>query len=178
MTDEKKPSVPKNKRGRPKKVATKARPVGEFHLDEESKAEYKKTSSDKKYVRIMIHHSEGESRVCGPFWGHAPTVKNPDGSLKLDGNGKPVTASAPQLYIYRGCKVVVPEWVLGCLEMTKVETFEHDISTVPPRPYKVIKTRFPYDVIEEGLTEKDYEDFKKSLENKPHDPFKQQYVQG
>ena len=145
----------KKKRGRPPLKANKKSP-----LTEEVKPGFEEEAAQPSppgegYVSIMIHKQEGESPTVGPIW---------------NGKGK-------QLWIYRGARVVVPTWVLGVLEGTRVQTIECDMNTIPPRYYEVVKTRFDWDVLEEGLTEADYIKFKESLKAKRHDPWKQSHHQ-
>lgn len=141
----------KRKRGRPPLKANKKAPLTEEDRPGFDNHVEVPVDPSQEYVSILIHRQEGESPTVGPIW---------------NGQGK-------QLWIYRGAKVVVPAWVLGVLEGTRVTTIECDMNTVPPRYYDVVKSRFDWDIIERNLREKDYIAFKESLKAKKHDPWAQ-----
>lgn len=159
-------SKPKRKRGRPAKAVTKKYPLREgeheagAHREVEQQASNKPASPDDEYFRIIVHDQEGQSKQVGPFWGYAP------GGV-----------SHPPIWLYRGQKVIVPYWVKCRLDDMNVKTFEHDMSVIPPQVYEVYKTRAPYDILERGLTKKDFEEFKAEMNKRKHDPWKQTYTQ-
>lgn len=145
----------KKKRGRPPLKANKKIPLNEEvrpGFEEEAAKDAAKRGSGGRYYSIIIQRQEGESPTVGPIW-----------------NG-----SGTQLWLYRGARVVVPEWVMGVLEGTRVTTIECDMSTpgVDPEYYEVVKSRFEWDVLEDDLTEADYIKFRESLKTKKHDPWK------
>lgn len=157
MADEIKP--PKRPRGRPKQNTTKKKPLKEEAATPEQIADIAK-SPEEEYFEIIVHHQEGQSKQVGPFWGYAPNGLN-----------------RPQIWIYRGEKVIVPHWVIGCLEGMAVLSLDCDMTTIPPTYFEVMKTRAPFDILRRGLTKKDYDAFKASMEAKKHNPWKQSFTQ-
>ena len=162
---------PKRKRGRPKQQVTKKAPLKEVK-GEGPEAPHNPAD---EYFEIMIQHVEGESRQVGPFWGYAPTVGINEVVIEGVKYKKAITAAAPQIWIYRGERVVVPHWVVKNLEGMEVETLDCDMSVTPPRYFKIRKTRAPFDILRSGLTKEDYENFKKGLEKKRFNPWAEQH---
>lgn len=193
MADEPgKPAQPKRKRGRPKQKVTKRVP---FHegvpieddgdqlpydmslLTEEDKrkvvASYLKAQADggepeivhaimrkppkpPEFIKIIVHKVEGESNSVGPL--NAPATHGQGG---------------PPLWIYRGEEVICPAWVEGNLEGAVVSSLQCDMTVSPPYYFEAPKTRFPYHVVQRGLSKKDYEDFKDKMGKKKHNPWQQ-----